>query len=180
MCDSSWHSWIPCQQNRCPSQTCSRSANSKRRRRRKKRIKKIGSLTQRQHWIHLAGLPEEQSCNSSSCRHQSATHSGHTALPACWEVTLSPPRSEILLFGGCCQLWPSLGTGMEAAREAICLTYHRSFRGSYPETLWEDTSEVGGAGTVPQQLAIMKLLKWLVTLTLSFTLNPEDLQFKKG
>jgi len=67
---------------------------------------------------------------------------------------------------------------MEAAREAICLTYHRSFGGSYPETLREDTSKVGGAGTVPQQLAIMKLLKWFVTLTLSFTLNPEDLQFK--
>lgn len=95
MCDSSWHSWIPCLQNRCPSQTCSRSASSKRK---KKRKKKIGTITQRQHWIHLAGLPGEQSCNSSSCGHQSATHSGHTMLPACWEITLSPPHTEILLF----------------------------------------------------------------------------------
>ena len=54
-------------------------------------------------------------------------------------------------------------------------TYHRCFRWGYPETLGQDPGEVGGPGPVPQQPPVMQLFKWLVTLTLPFTLDLKDL-----
>lgn len=58
-------------------------------------------------------------------------------------------------------------------------TYHRSFRWSYSETLREDASKVGSAGAMPEQLTIMKLSEWFVTLIFSFTFNLEDLDHLK-
>lgn len=59
------------------------------------------------------------------------------------------------------------------------ITYHRSLWGCNTKTLRHDTSVVGGARAVPQQLAIVKLLERTEPLVLSLTNNFEDLQRDK-
>lgn len=99
-------------------------------------------------------------------------------LSECWQVTQGPPHTEIPSFK--LSLPVAISGHRDVGGQRRCYTYHRSFRRSYPQTLREDAGEVGGAGAVPQQLAVVELLEGLVTLALSLTLNPEDLQFTRG
>lgn len=95
-----------------------------------------------------------------------------------WQKTQGPPHTEIPSFR--LSLTVDTRGHRNVSSQRSCVTYHRSFRRSYPQTLRQDPSEVGGAGAVPQQLAVVELLEGLVTLALPFTLNPEDLQFRRG
>lgn len=99
-------------------------------------------------------------------------------LPKCWQKTQGPPHREIPLFR--LSLTVAISGHRDVGSQRGNFTYHRSFRRSYPQTLREDPSEVGGAGAVPQQLAVVELLEGLVTLALPLTLNPKDLQFRRG
>lgn len=95
-----------------------------------------------------------------------------------WQKTQGPPHTEIPLFR--LSLTVVISGHRDVGSQRSYFTYHRSFRRSYPQTLGEDPGEVGGAGAVPQQLAVVELLEGLVTLALPLTLNPEDLQFRRG
>lgn len=105
-------------------------------------------------------------------------HSGDTVLSKWWQITQGPPHREIPFFR---MFLPVAISGhRDAGSQRSCFTHHGSFRWRYPQALREDASEVGGAGAVPQQLAVVELPEGLVTLALPLTLNPEDLQFTRG
>lgn len=65
-------------------------------------------------------------------------------------------------------------------QQLISPTHHWGFWRGNAKTLRQDTSVVGGARTVPQQLAIVQLLEGTVPLALSLSTDFEDLKTQRN